>query len=113
MEAKSELKYFSPNPVRGTNFDLSIERVGRILRENFGSKYNFTVMDETIYIENLVTKSKNCALIYKNQMNYGTAPWTLAKELTFKEYYSCGNSEQSIYNPSESDIIQFFQKTCK
>ncbi len=109
----TKIQYFSPNPVLGTNYHLNIQKVTRVLIENFGSQYTFTCMYETIYIENKKTKAKNCTITYKDQINYATAPWTLAKEFCFKEFYSCGNSEQSIYNPSESDIIEFFERNCK
>ena len=106
----SSIKVFSPVPVRGSNYDIGINHVLSILRTNFGSNYSFTCSESTIYIENLETKSKDCVFTYQNQMNYGTAPWTISKELMFKQYYSCGNSEQSLFNPSESEIIEFASK---
>ncbi len=106
----SSIKVFSPVPVRGSNYDIGINHVLSILRTNFISKYTFSVIESTIYIENLETKSKDCVFTYQNQMNYATTPWTISKELTFKQYYSCGNSEQSVYNPSESEIIEFAQR---
>ncbi len=113
MESSNNLKFFSPVPVRGTNYGISIEKVVKILRENFGDKFRFTNNEETIYIDNLTTKAKNCAIVYKDSINYGTAPWTLIKELIFKEFYSCGNSEEYLSDPSEFEIIEFFKKQYK
>lgn len=107
MQSIDNIKVFSPNPILGSNYHIDITRVMSLLKANFSSKYNFTLGENTVHIENRVTGAKNCVFQYKEQMNYATVPWTMSKELIFKEYYSCGNSEQSIYNPNESDIISF------
>ncbi len=110
MQSTDNIRFFSPNPILGSNYNIDLHRVLSILRTNFSSKYNFSLGDNTIHIENRVTGAKNCVFQYNDQMNYATAPWTKAKELVYKEYYSCGNSEQSIYNPNESEIIAFATK---
>lgn len=110
MQSTDNIKVFSPNPVLGSNYHIDINRVMSLLKTNFGSKYNFILGDNTIHIEDIKTGAKNCVFQYSDQMNYASVPWTISKELTFKQYYSCGNSEQSIYNPNESEIIAFATK---
>ncbi len=108
----SQLKVFSPVPIRSTNFNIGIDKVVYILNQHFGDNFRFSSNgDENIYIENIKTGSKNTSFLYKSETNFATTPWTLAKTLVFKQYYAMNaHSEESIYDPSESDIIQFAQR---
>ncbi len=114
MQTTGEIKVFSPVPVRSTNFYIGIDKVVHILNQNFGDKFRFSSNDETIYIENINTGSKNTSFLYKSETNFATTPWTLAKTLVFKQYYAMNaHSEESIYDPTESDIIRFAQRCLK
>ncbi len=110
-----QLKVFSPIPTKGTNFQIDIYKVVMILKQNFGDNFRFSSNgDENIYIENIKTGSKNTSFLYKSETNFATTPWTLAKTLVFKQYYAMNaHSEESIYDPTESDIIRFAQRCLK
>ena len=111
MQTTGQLRIFSPVPVRSNNFHIGIDKVVYILNQNFGNNFRFSSNDETIYIENRRTHAKNTAFLFKSETNFATTPWTLAKTLVFKQYYAMNAySEESIYDPSESDIIAFAQR---
>lgn len=90
---------------------MNIGIITTLLQKNFGDKYKFTIGHdfETIYIVNGRCKDK--VFIYKDSINYDTLPFIVKKTLIFKKYYDMdAHSIESIFNPTQNEIIEFTKR---